>query len=153
MGGDEQLGFLGRHVAHRLGPFQGIPLDLLWIAAVGEHPDELIASRDHLVLRDPGPGVIVGFTQAVVELKGRVADLDGHLVSIRRVRFEYRFRQERSLGGLGEVGCCAAKLAQVDDSVVARGGPVPGEARRKIFLAYNPRFALTSIDCIGSERT
>ena len=111
----------------RFDPLQRVTLNLLWVTAVWEHPDELITGRDHLVLRDPGPGAVVGFAQAMIELKAGVANVDHQLVSIRGVGLQHRIRQEGSCRGPGQAGCCPTELAQIDDAVVPRRVAVAGE--------------------------
>ena len=67
MGGQEELGALFTHAAQGLCPFSRVALRLLWIAGIGECPDEEVTGTDRLVLGNPGPGMVIGLTARVVQ--------------------------------------------------------------------------------------
>lgn len=81
----EQLGIHRGHVAERPRPLERIALHLLRITGVRKVPDEEVARTDRLPLRNPRPGMVVGFTLGVPEFDLEPADLHRHPVGIGQV--------------------------------------------------------------------
>lgn len=103
------------------------------------------------MLRDPGPGAVAGFAQAMIELKAGVANVDHQLVSIRGVGLQHRIWQEGSCRGPGQVGCCPTELAQIDDAVVPRRVAVAGEPGGDLVMTNSSRRVVASIVGTGGE--
>ena len=67
MCGEKKLWFLCCHVAQCFGPFEWVALHFLWVASIGEVPNEEVARHDPFLVGNPCPQVVVGFTNGVVE--------------------------------------------------------------------------------------
>ena len=78
----EQLRFERGHRSERVRPLGGIPLHLLRVAGIREHPAEEIARDDRSVLRHPTPGVVVRLPSIVMQLDVEASDVHAQPVGI-----------------------------------------------------------------------
>ena len=104
-------------------PFDRISLNLLWIAGVGEVPDDEVAGEEPLALGDPAPQVIVGLNASVVEFDGVIPDGQRVVIVDDMIRAQRRCRNELGPSAHCEITTYPAELAGVDPHVpFVRGG-------------------------------
>ena len=156
VGGHEELGTVLDHLAERGRPFDGVALDLLRVARVGEVPDDEVADHRPPSVGEPGPQMVVGLAPGVVQFDALVADLHDVSEPERLIRRE-RVGGQEPLGPASDaevhLGPDTAELTGVDDQVPVVRQLVAGEAGVDVLVADHPRPLVAAGTGIGGERT
>ena len=87
MCGKKKFRLFGCHVAQCFGPFKWVALNFLWVAGIGEIPNEEVACHNPFLVGNPCPQVVVGFANGVVEFYRMVADVEDVLLAERFLYF------------------------------------------------------------------
>ena len=144
------------HLAECGRPFDGVALDLLRVAGVGEVPDDEVADHRPPSVGQPGPQVVVRLAPGVVELDALVADLHDVMEPERLVRRE-RVGGQEPLGPATDAEVHlrpdTAELAGVDDQVPVVRQLVAGESGVDVLVADHPRPLVAAGMGVGGERT
>ncbi len=125
MAGEEPLGVAPRHRFERVGPFLGIALHLLWIAAVGRLPDDEVAREEVASLGHPDP-------ERVVRLALRRRVLERHVAE--PLRQAIADEQRRRIETLREHRLRERELPLVDARVPAVHEPIAVKACGTLLL-------------------
>ena len=149
--GQQQLRLERGHAPERVRPLRGIPLHLLRVAGVGEHPTQEVAGDDRPVLGYPRPRVVVGFPSIVTQLDVEATDIDAQPVVVGDGRLHPAARPpRRAVAVRGRP--TAPELSLVDDLVVTGGEVVAGKARRHVEVADDGRAWMATLHGRTQER-
>ena len=137
-------------------------MHLLWVASIGEIPDNEVTRRDPLLLGEPRPQVVIGFAFAVMELNCRVAELHGRkfvddICGVESVIGDEIAESWGTIGGTQivhdavEVATNATELASVNRNVPVIGVAIAIKAALHVLVANDAWCIVAECSCICAK--
>ncbi len=74
VGRQKKLWFLGNHIPQGGCPFPGVTLGFLGITRIRKRPNKEVTGTDSAMLGYPCPGVVIGFSPGMVQMKVHTTD-------------------------------------------------------------------------------